>query len=142
MPEHRLISKRSTGDNIKSVDNEITNVIEFDVHEKSCFSQRKSKTYKVQVSVGISSNVLHPAFSVFDTGAGPSLIRTSFLPPAWPQKTKSVTGIRYRLASYDHIFVCGMIMFFVGLGDLRVRVRFGVVANLAVSLKPPILSRI
>lgn len=48
------------------------------------------------------------------------------------KRTNSTMGIRYRSASNNHIIVCGKMLLFVRLGYLPVRVRFGIVENLAL----------
>lgn len=94
----------------------------------------KEKNYKLHFPVGITSNVLSPAVSVFDTGIGLNLIQTSFLPPAWWLKIKLVTDICHRSASNDNIPACGAILLFVCLRDLRVPVRFGLIENQEVPI--------
>lgn len=94
----------------------------------------EKKNYKVQFSVGITPNVFRSAVKILETGRGPSTIRTSFLPPAWLQKIKSITVILYRSASGDHITVCDMILLFVHLRDFQVRVCFDVVNKLTVPI--------
>lgn len=130
MLEYRLILGPYIVDNVDSTDNENAEIINFDIPDKVMFF--KKKNYMVQDSVKITSNVFRPAVRVFDTGDGPNLIQTSFLPPEWRQKIKLVTGIRYLSASDGHIKVYGTLSLFICLGDFRVCLRFGVSKNLAV----------
>jgi hypothetical protein len=41
------------------------------------------RNYKLCVSVGVSRAVLAPLKAVFDTGAGPNLVREGILPKGW-----------------------------------------------------------
>jgi hypothetical protein len=43
----------------------------------------KSLNYKLCVSLGVSSTVLSPVRAVFDTGAGPNIVRDDILPKGW-----------------------------------------------------------
>lgn len=74
MMEYPLSSKHFTVDNVESAAGDIKDIIELDLPHK--IRVLKKKSYMVHVSVGIISNVLGPAISIFDTGVGLNLIRT------------------------------------------------------------------
>jgi hypothetical protein len=43
----------------------------------------QSRNYNLCVSVGVSRAVIAPVKAVFDTGAGPNLVREVILPTGW-----------------------------------------------------------
>jgi hypothetical protein len=43
----------------------------------------QSRNYKLHVSGGVSRAVLAPVKAMFDTGAGPNLVREGILPKCW-----------------------------------------------------------
>ena len=91
----------------------------------------KKRNYKVRLTVGINSTVAHPVTSVLDTGAGPNLINKDFLPTQWhsnirPMKDPGLVG-----ATKQAVVMQGVILLHVCLGELRVRVWFGIVERLA-----------
>lgn len=51
--------------------------------EKGAVLLSKNKNYQVSVCIGLESSQMRPILCVFDTGAGPSLIRTDVLDPSW-----------------------------------------------------------
>lgn len=75
-----------------------------------------------------------PTVGILDTGAGPNLVDSQLLPLSWSSKVKPVADPGLTAAGKQTITVEGVILLHVQLGDLRVRVWFGVVKNLAVSV--------
>lgn len=78
MPEYPLSSAIFTVNNVDSAHDEHGNIINFDMPDKIMFFKKIND--KVHVTILVSLNGLRPAVSVFDTGAGPIFIQTSFLP--------------------------------------------------------------
>lgn len=110
MLECRLFWEHSTVDNVEIGDDDISNIIQFDVPDKIMFSKGKAI---VHVTIGITSSSLPPEFSFFDTGPVLNLILKFFQDPACRQKAKSVTWIPYWSESGDHISLCGAIWLLV-----------------------------
>jgi hypothetical protein len=85
----------------------------------------QSRNYKLRVSVGVSRAVVAPVKAVFDTGAGPNLVREGILPKGWErfliwnQPLPSINN-----ASGKRMPIRGVITLYVQVGDLITRVRF------------------
>lgn len=90
--------------------------------------------YKCQESDRISSNVLLPAITVFNTRAIPNLIRTSFLPPEWCERFKSISRPHYTSASDDGLTIYGTILILACAENIRKRVQIEVIDHLAVPI--------
>jgi hypothetical protein len=85
------------------------------------------------VSLGVSSAILSPVQAVFDTGAGPNIVRADLLPAGWEQLLVQNQPLpRITNASGKKMPVKGVIILHVQVGDLRTRVRFYVVPGLGV----------
>lgn len=82
--------------------------------------------------VGITSHVLRAALSVFYTGAGSNLVRSSFLLSDWRDRTRPMQNMPLKSASDNLLEVIGKIMLFVQLDDLHMSVHFGVLDKLPV----------
>jgi Aspartyl protease len=93
----------------------------------------QSRNYKVCVSLGVRSSVLAPVRAVFDTGAGPNLVRDDLLPRGWESLLVPNQPLpRITNASGKRMPVRGVIVLHTQVGDLRTRVRFYVVPGLGV----------
>jgi hypothetical protein len=100
----------------------------------------KSRNYKLCVSLGVSTTVLSPVRAVFDTGAGPNIVRDDILPKGWERiLIPSQPLPRIINASGKRIPVRGVVLLHLQVGDLRTqvgdlrtRVRFYVVPGLGV----------
>jgi hypothetical protein len=94
----------------------------------------QSRNYKLCVSLGVISAVLAPVRAVFDTSAGPNLVRDDLLPSGWESLLVSDQPLpRITNASGKRMPVKGVIVLYLQVGDLRTRVRFYVVPGLGVS---------
>lgn len=94
----------------------------------------RKPTYRVRISVGVTSQSMMTVASLFDTGAGPNLVNKSFIPRNWHRYVEPIEQPQLRTATREHVNVEGVIPMFVRIGDLRVRAWFGVVENLAVDI--------
>ena len=84
--------------------------------------------------MGTSTTVMHSVLAILDTGAGPNMVRESFLPKDWRRflvKTDSPYPA-IRDANGRQLKVEGVVVLFVNIGGERLRVRFLVCKNLAV----------
>lgn len=86
----------------------------------------RKQNYKVCLSVRIHHSSL-PVVSTFDTGAGSNLGDRSFHHFLWRQYIRPAADLCLKYASNQPIRIEGTIRLIVLLGDLRVRVSFGVV---------------
>lgn len=68
--------------------------------------------------IGITSNILEPTVSVFNTDAKPNLIPTSFIPLAWFDFIRPIHNMFLQSTSESPFQVIGEIILFVQLGDL------------------------
>jgi hypothetical protein len=94
----------------------------------------QSRNYKLCVSVGVSRAVLAPVQAVFDTGAGPNLVREGILPKGWKRFLIPNQPLpRINNSSGKRMPVRGVITLYVQVGDLATRVRFCVVPGLGTS---------
>lgn len=84
--------------------------------------------------VGITSNMSGPTVSVFDTGARPYLVRSSFLPVKCRDCIRPIHSTSLKSASNNTVHVIGKIMLFVHLRDLHVLAHFSVADSLSVPL--------
>jgi hypothetical protein len=91
----------------------------------------QSRNYKLCVSLGVSRAVLAPVKAVFDTGAGPNLVREAILPEGWESSLVPNQQLpRIHNASGKRMPVRGVIVLYVQVGDLLTRVCFYVVHGL------------
>jgi hypothetical protein len=91
----------------------------------------QSRNNKLCVSVVVSRAVLAPVKAVFDTGAGPNLVREGTLPKGWERFLIPNQPLpRINNASGKRIPVRGVITLYVQVGDLVTRVRFYIVPGL------------
>jgi hypothetical protein len=91
----------------------------------------QSRNYKLCVSVVVSRAVLAPVKVVFETGAGPNLVREGILPKGWERFLIPNQPLpRINNASGKRMPVLGVITLYVQVGDLVTRVRFSVVPGL------------
>jgi hypothetical protein len=89
------------------------------------------RNYKLCVSIGVSRGVLAPVKAVFDTGAGPNLVREGTLPEGWESSLDPNQPLpRINNASGKRMPVRGVIVLYVQVGDLLTRVCFYVVPGL------------
>lgn len=88
--------------------------------------------YKVSISVSLMDNKMHPVNSTFDTAAGPKLVREGLLEAEWLKAVQANNRPPLRNVINQKISVVETIHLLVRMGDSRVRVRLGVVRNLAV----------
>jgi hypothetical protein len=91
----------------------------------------QSRNYKLCVSIGVSRAVLAPGKAVFDTGAGPNLVREGTVPEGWKNfLVPNQLLPRINNASGKRMPVRGVIVLYVQVGDLLTRVRFYVFPGL------------
>lgn len=84
--------------------------------------------------IGITSDIIRTSISVYDTGKGPNLIRTSFISLKCRDRIRPVVIVSLRSATDNLVQAIGKIMLFLQLGERHVRVYFGNLDNLAVQL--------
>lgn len=75
-----------------------------------------------------------PYSVILDTGAGPNHISKRTLPTEWHDRMKFVDDSAPMAATKQAVKVEGAMLLHVSIGDLSVRVCFGVVTTLAVQL--------
>lgn len=75
---------------------------------------------------------MSPVVCLLDTGADLNLVNASMIPPQWAARIKRQNLPRLRTATKEPLALDGTIILHLRLGDLRVRVCFGVVPNLVV----------
>ena len=76
---------------------------------------------------------MYPVRAVFDTGAGPNIVRDDILPKGWERiLIPSQPLPRITNASGKRMPVRGVVLLHLQVGDLRTRVRFYVVPGLGV----------
>jgi hypothetical protein len=93
----------------------------------------QSRNYKLCVSLGVSSAILSPVRAIFDTGAGPNIVRADLLPAGWEKLLVQNQPLpRITNASGKKMPVRGVIILYVQVGDLRTRVGFYVVPGLGI----------
>lgn len=78
----------------------------------------------------IISNTLGPAVGVLYTGAGPNLVRTSFLPLKWPNLIRPIHLISLKSAFDSPVHVSHKFMLYAQLFHLHMRVHSGVLCRL------------
>ena len=94
----------------------------------------KTDHFKVMTLMGTSKTLMHSVLAILDTGAGPNMVRESFLPKDWRRflvKTDSPYPV-IRDANNRQLKVEGVVVLFVDVGGVSFRVRFLVCKNLAV----------
>ena len=93
----------------------------------------KYVNYKVSMTIGVIPSHMVSLTTVLDTGAGPNLVSTLVLPEKWKRYLQVESNLPpIRDASNNRIRTVGTISLHVRIGELRCRVRFIVVTNLAV----------
>ena len=86
-----------------------------------------ARNYKVAASVGLLPDFMIATPVLVDTGATMNLIHHRFLPVRWRSAIQPYKGSQVKSANESVIAIVGVIHLCVRLGDLQVRVRFGVV---------------
>jgi len=90
--------------------------------------------YKVNVSIGQQKSTLLPTEAVLDTGACPNLIDKRYIPLKWRHAIRPQEVSRLRGANNTTLVVEGVILLHVRVGDLCVKVWFGVVPVLVTKV--------
>lgn len=70
--------------------------------------------------------ILRPTVSVFDSGAGPNLLRRCFLVVKWPNCIRPTHNISFKSPSKSPVNVIAKVRVSVELSDLHVCYHFGV----------------
>lgn len=73
-----------------------------------------------------------PVTRFLDTGAGPNLMGSWFIPPSWRIRIKHVAELRLSAATSQPLNVTGVILLNLHMGGIRVRTLFGVLRKVAV----------
>ena len=87
--------------------------------------------YKVEASLGPTAESSRPVLTVFDTGAGPNLVRAGWLPPealARVERGSPIVGLRS--ASQHTLDVLGVLTLSVNINGYKCRQPFIVTNNL------------
>lgn len=92
------------------------------------------KNFRVQICVGILSNMSRPTVCVFDAGAGSNLVCTSYLPVNRFKRICPIQNMSLRPASNNPRRHHRKIILSIQPGDIHVFVDIGAVDNLAVPL--------
>ena len=127
--EHSYSDEFDNTDESHDTDDELE-TLQFD--EDEAIAMLSSRNYKLRMSWGINSKSLLPQTVILDTGAGPNLVDYGRLPEKWKKKIKKVKRVSMTSASKDKMNLVGVIPIVIRLGDLKVRVWFGVIEELAV----------
>lgn len=92
----------------------------------------KEKIYQVSVSIGLNSWKMRPIKFVFDSGAGPDLIRADILGPSWLDSVCKREMLDIRSTSDMKLKMSGTKTPFLCMGGSRTRISFDVVNKLVV----------
>lgn len=79
----------------------------------------------------MTASSMRPIKCVFYTGAGPSLVREDLVQPDWLPSIRLSDNPRLRSATNENVDVVGTVILHVQIGDIRVRVIFGIVRSFA-----------
>ena len=88
--------------------------------------------YKVTAAVGVTKNNLKNYLSIFDTGAGPNIVRSDILEPAQLQNLDTKTEIANLASASNHpLNILGIIYLYVQINGYLARQPFIVVSDLS-----------
>lgn len=77
---------------------------------------------------------MRPEIYVFDTGTGPNLIRADMVELYWVRSVRVSEKPRLKGATSQHVETIGTIILHVFIGEAHVRVAFGILNSLVVSV--------
>lgn len=101
-------------------------------HEVGSFFRRQ--THHIPIFIGIWSNTLQTAASILDMDPGPKFINTLFSPQLWDNYIEPDASPNLKRSTKQAINIDSIIQVFVRIGDVYVRLWFGVVRNLSVDV--------
>ena len=90
--------------------------------------------YKVAATVGIVPDFMVAVPLLVDSGAVMNLVNLNFLPKKWHSAIQPYQGNPLNSANQSTLEVVGVIKLCLCLGDLKVKVRFGVARHLVTRL--------
>lgn len=90
------------------------------------------RNYTPAIKVGLSSKEVRPIDCVLGSGGGPVLIRGDVLSDEWLPAVNSEQRLQLRSATNHKLTTVGTITLHMRMGEVRVRVFFGAVYQLAV----------
>lgn len=96
-----------------------TDVIYFDQEESISLFQNWN--YKVRILIGHTPSVMGLVTCVLDTGGGPNLIYSRFIPRGWKEWINPVDDPRLLSTSCQALSVMGSLLLYVRMGDLQIR---------------------
>lgn len=103
---------------------------ELDLEKTNIIALLREKSYKVHLCIRVTTNTLRPTVRVFDMGAGPNPVGTSFLLLNWHDYIRPIYGVSLKLAS-DSPVSARKVMLFVQLNNLQLCDFFEVVEEFA-----------
>lgn len=90
------------------------------------------RNYKVSHSSGLNTSLKRPINCVFDTSAGPNLLRKKLIEPDWLLLILPCNNPRLKCATNQKVEIVEMIVLNVQIEESHVRVMFRIVKDLAV----------
>lgn len=112
----------------------VKNAETLDFNDTNLTALIKNKIYKVHMCIEITLNTLRLTVCIFDKGAGPNLVHTSFFTGQLHNHVCLIHNMSLEDASNSPVHFIGKDMPFVQLEDLHVRVCFVVINYLSISL--------
>lgn len=91
-------------------------------------------TYKIQAQIVISSSPLQPRICLFNSGAGLNIAGETFLLRELSMRIRSQSVPNLRSAIKKPIQPLGKALLFIRIGDLIIKVWYGIAPNLAVDV--------
>lgn len=91
-------------------------------------------TYRIKISICITSNGLLAVASLLDTDTSPSSIEMDILPPGWKESVRSIKSQQSQTGKSVVVNIEGLLLLFIRIGDLCVRAWFVIFKNLAVDV--------
>lgn len=88
--------------------------------------------YIASIPVEVFSNTLPTVENFLDMGAGPNVINNDFPLQACKESLDSDKSPQRRARNQEVKNIKGIVPFFIRMGNLSVRTRFGIVGNIAV----------
>ena len=109
--------------------------VKMEDYQRSPVCQLSSYNYKVEAKIGPTATSQSPRLTVFDTGAGPNLIRASLLPSeTLAAIDRNKTIVKLTSASKHSLDVLGIVYLTLTVSTFRVRQPFVVVRQLGADV--------
>lgn len=86
--------------------------------------------YRVLISVKVNARTKHTVASLLDTGGGPNVGNSLFVPPNWRSYVRPVRNLQLRNVTKQAVLLRGLISLKVFMGDIHACAWFVIVDNL------------